>query len=130
MERVFVYGTLRKGHGNGIAFFGGADRVVEGATTQGRLYYAFPGFKGYPVCVFTEEGTVTGDVFYFENKNDPGLVDAYRMEVNAGYTPTEVQVTLPGGSVETCLVFHWGRDVKGDHIPSGDWNLCEEPAFS
>lgn len=137
---VFVFGTLRVGHGN----YRMVEREVVARTysvaTKGKMYYVGGGWGGYPVVDFRENGMVIGDLLYFDVE-DPlewweevaphrscdyrGLAGAIGMEVGAGYTPAYIEVLTPDRELVKAVAFTWEHRRRGDHIPSGDWNMVK-----
>lgn len=121
---IFVYGTLREGHGLASRL----DGPRESAKAKGRLYFV-SGHGGYPVCDFREDGDVIGEIIRVPNKRDGSmskrLLDTLGMEEGAGYTIRSIEV----------MQVHWGREYprqvlaccwenerRGDRIESGDFS--------
>lgn len=113
---VFVYGTLRVGEGN---YSWCADAVVEvreDCTTQGRIYD-----HGYPVAKFDEQGTIKGDVLWFDPTHR-AYERVCRMEFGAGYGMVEIKAEdSETGEVIPCWGFHYMHMPRGALIESGDW---------
>lgn len=117
--RVFVYGTLRVGHGN---FEWAADAVkyaLIDARTAGRVYFVH-GRGGYPVAKFDEDGTIVGDVLWFDPRH-PMFSEVVRMEIGAGYSCREVIASHDEYPDVECMGFHYERTPGGAWIPSGNW---------
>lgn len=117
---MFVYGTLRPDWYNNRLLEWDTEKVERGATISGRMYWAFSE-GSYPVVNVEQEGTITGDIVYVW-EDSTGFNWACRMEIGAGYEPREVTATLPDGTEEQVLVWHYPRTPRGDHIPGGDWD--------
>lgn len=116
---VFVYGTLRVGHGN---FTWAADAVVyvlPDCTAEGRIYFVHHG-GGYPVAKFDEVGTILGDILWFDPKH-PEYESVVSMEIGAGYELRQVSVTTPEGDTMDCQTFHYRHKPGGPRIEDGDW---------
>lgn len=117
-QKVFVYGTLRRGEGNYNIWKDAVLDVVTGCTVQGLIGY--PGrHYGYPCVDFDGEGTVIGDLITVDADHE-SVEWVHRMERGAGYTMRPVQVTLPSGEVVEAIGYHWERQVHSP-IVSGDW---------
>lgn len=116
---VFVYGTLRVGHGN---FSWASDAVVYAlidCTAEGRIYFVTQD-RGYPVAKFDETGTILGDVLWFDPKH-PDYESVVQMEVNAGYELRPISVKTPQDGSMECQTFHYVHRPRGQRIMDGDW---------
>lgn len=119
-EKVFVYGTLRPGHGANYMLDGKAKHV--GPTRISATMYNlgwFPGIKVSGDGQFISEGpTVVGDVYEIEGDDLSSRLDSYE-----GY-PTlydRKQVTAENG--ETVWVYEINQQPNGDSLmPTGNWN--------
>ena len=120
MIPVFVYGTLRPGDYNHGRWGLAEDNVMRGVTAPGALYHVSPWSRVYPCAKFDEEGTITGDILFFEEGSDH-LAGIDRMEIGAGYEVREGVVTLPDGKEMKCQAYHYVRKAPGPRIESGDW---------
>ena len=121
---VFVYGTLRVGEGNyrwcadGIA----TDKTLQGARTEGDLYFVGGRTGSYPVANVFGSGTIVGDLLWFDSESME-YRDMCEMEFGARYVP----VTRPvAHSSHTgwlhALVWHYPYyENCGAKIPHGDW---------
>lgn len=127
---MFFYGTLRKGGGNDARFSSGVTKVKKNAQAPGVLY--FPGFVGYPGARFDEEGTMIGDLFWYE-PDSRDLLGIFRMEIGAGYTAEVIKVTYerkterPRRKTIEAISFQYerfgfvtGRD-RWTPVPGNDW---------
>lgn len=112
---VFVYGTLKTGHGLASRLDG--TRVP--AAARGRIYWVH-GRGGYPVADFREDGWVAGELVMVPNTRaaQSALDDVLAMEEGAGYKVREVEVVLANGATRlTALACHWEQARRGDRIP-------------
>lgn len=119
LVRVFVYGTLRVGHGNFQWCSDAVRYALIDARTDGRIYFV-NGTRGYPVAKFDEEGTILGDVLWFD-PDHPDFADVVRMEIGAGYTCQDIIVRHDEYPDIECMGFHYVRSPRGVWIQSGDW---------
>lgn len=115
---VFVYGTLRVGQGNFRWAQEAVRHVLLNCTTKGRIYFVH-GRRGFPVAKLDEEGTILGDVLWFDPQH-PDFDGVVSMELGAGYEMKDVTVTTEDGELEACA-FHYIWDDMGEWIRSGDW---------
>lgn len=121
---MFVYGTLRP-HGRGSQSWGYTDEPINRhATISGKMWFSY-GDHGYPVVKVDQEGTIVGDIIYY----DPTSAIYHHVcdvETGAGYKIVEAKATCLDGSEETVMVWHYKRDTRRlTPIPSGDWLAAE-----
>lgn len=111
MERVFVYGTLRKGAAQELRMAGG--RWLGKATVRGRLYR----IDWYPGLVMdSAAGEVAGDVFEVSGSLLAEL-DHYE-----GNEYRRVFVETRGDVVGFAWIWEWlGKTDEARRIRSGDW---------
>lgn len=119
---VFVYGTLRVGHGNHSWAIEAVRHYVTDVTAEGAIYFVGP-YGGYPVAKFDEPGTILGDILWMD-AGHPTYREVVRMEIGAGYELRTVAVSTDEGEVK-CQAFHYIRRPGGPQIPSGDWSTAE-----
>jgi len=117
---MFVYGTLRPGHGNYRWAARGVDesRTVRDVRIGGDLYFVH-GSGGYPVAKLDGEGEIVGDVVFFY-EDSPEYHDVYRMEDGAGYDLIQV-VPEDWDSDVPVYAWHYRGEPRGKQIRSGDW---------
>jgi len=128
-ERVFVYGTLRRGGGHPMAFLlARRARPLGAATFRGVLLDVGP----YPAAVASD---AEGDVIHGELLElDPASaadtlarLDAYEGCPDADHHPalfvrSAHRVRRAEGGEARAWVWLWNRSVAGlARIPSGDW---------
>ena len=115
-KKVFIYGSLRRGHYNHDRFDFGSKTVFHGSEVLNgaRLY----DLGVYPCMVLTDrsEDKVVGEVYEFTDTKLERLI--HNMEIGAGYV--EVEVTVELGMVKT-YVFETAP-AEGVLVDSGDWN--------
>lgn len=116
---VFVYGTLRIGEGNYEWAKEAVRHEVTNCTTPGRIYFCGSSLS-YPVAKFEEEGTIKGDLLWFD-PDHPVFGQVVDMEIHAGYVVQEIEVIDGDGDSHEALGFQYVRQPLGDLIPSGDW---------
>lgn len=121
---LFVYGTLRQGHGLANRLSGPRDPAVA----DGRLYFVH-GHGGYPVADFREEGRIVGEIVSVPNRPDGkpsrDLLSVLAMEEGAGYTIREIEVRQTHWGREyprRVLACCWENDRRGDLIEGGDFS--------
>ena len=114
-ERVFVYGTLRRGAAQGWRMDGGL--WIGTGVIRGRLYR----IDWYPGLVLDREGgEVAGDV-YEVALNQMNDLDDYEGD---GYR--RVRVRVEGDAPGEAWVWEWLGDVEPERlIPAGDWLRAE-----
>lgn len=113
---IFVYGTLRPGSYNHWYEEEGVD---PNCTARGRLYFVH-GHSGFPVADFDEEGVIVGDVIWLRDDSQD-FQDICNMELGAGYTLRDIEVTDAEGSTYTAYAWHYPQKLRGKRIPDGDW---------
>ena len=103
MNRVFVYGTLKKGYGNHGVMQRAGGRFVEEAVIDGFELYAVSSYPG----VIRGKGLVKGEVY---DVPDEGMVHLDRLEgVPYLYQP-EATITIDGQDV---LVYLYQPELRG-----------------
>jgi gamma-glutamylcyclotransferase (GGCT)/AIG2-like uncharacterized protein YtfP/cation transport regulator ChaC len=122
MEKVFVYGTLRRGEAN-YGLLEGADRVASTAYTKGRLVDT--GY-GYPAMIADKDGIVIGELYEVD---DGGLLRLDELEDYYGpghpqnlYERTWIEVQTDRGA-EEAWAYIYPRFDQEQVIPHGDWKL-------
>lgn len=115
-ERVFVYGTLRRGGSHHFRMAGAG--FAAAGFVRGRLYR----IDWYPGLVLeTAGGLVTGDVFDVT----PELLSQLDEFEGADYRRTRTCVGTGQGDMENVWVWEWRGGVEGyPQIGHGDW-LCD-----
>ena len=128
---LFAYGTLQPGQGN--YWIEPAVRwSISGCVTTGQIRPVAAG--SFPIADFDRDGIVRGTLLCMDTTVVEGFRRrrhremtywdaAYDMERNAGYAPTYVGVTLPGGlGVVKTLAWHYPTPEHAHPIiESGDW---------
>lgn len=118
-DKIFVYGTLRPGHGANYMMERGA-KHVEKTRISGTMYNMgwFPGVRVEGDGEFISEGpTVTGDLYEITDDNLSSVLDSYE-----GY-PTlygRKQVTTESGEKTWVYEINDARDRP--LIPTGVWS--------
>jgi gamma-glutamylcyclotransferase (GGCT)/AIG2-like uncharacterized protein YtfP len=116
---IFVYGTLRVGHGNYEWCKGAVKRTQIGATSIGTIWFAYD-HGSYPVAKFDEGNTtIVGDVLWF-NPQHRSFDEVVSMEYGAGYVLVDIEYEHEGETLE-CMAFHYIGQPRGPKIESGDW---------
>ncbi|MFC5049300.1 gamma-glutamylcyclotransferase [Rubritalea spongiae] len=116
-ERVFVYGSLRKGASN-------AHRMAKAnflckAMVAGELYQV----SWYPGLVLNGASPVIGEVYEVPRKLMDDL-DAYE---GSEYRRLRRMVTDSGGAQHEVWIYEFIADAKNlQKIPSGDWMEVEK----
>jgi gamma-glutamylcyclotransferase (GGCT)/AIG2-like uncharacterized protein YtfP len=110
-ERVFVYGTLRRGGAQGWRMEGG-EWLGEGEV-RGKLFR----ISWYPgVVLDVDVGWVKGDVFAV----DSGLLE--KLDVYEGDEYRRVRVEVEGNAAGDAWIWEWAGPVpECGEIPGGDW---------
>lgn len=127
---MFVYGTLRPGHGNYTMLEGAVLSDMKEGTTKGRLYHVHGGTDAwpiYPVARFDEEGTIVGALLEVDASNRH-VMAVQRMELGAGYLAQTVEVTTTDGEKVQALAWHYPH-TTGPRIESGDWESLFEITY-
>ena len=119
VDRLFVYGSLRKGQ-TARSLIAEYITRSERATMAGALY-ALP--DGYPVIV-PGDGEVIGELLHLSDLTAAlPLLDAYEGD---SYERSMHQAILAGGTPVWTWVYTLGPAgslANAVHIPSGDWDL-------
>jgi gamma-glutamylcyclotransferase (GGCT)/AIG2-like uncharacterized protein YtfP len=112
-ERVFVYGTLRRGGSNHFRM-AGAEFVTAG-TVNGRLYQ----IDWYPGLVLDgTAGGIVGEVYQVS----PGMLDELDRFEGPEYRRVQTLVRLPDGETVSAWVWEWlGTADETRRITGGDW---------
>ena len=114
-EKVFVYGTLRRGGSNHHRLDGA--EFLATATVRGRLYR----IDWYPGLVADENsGEVIGEIHHVPAKMMAAL-DEYE---GPGYRRMELDVRGVDGDISSCRAWVWLWDGPVDEsrcIAGGDW---------
>lgn len=122
--RLFVYGTLRPGHGHPMgAWLLGRARHLGSALMRGRLYDLGP----YGGAVYADDASPADDVVRGEvlelNAGDVDAVLARLDEYEGGDFPRrEVVVTLAAGDEVRCQAYLYAGDTEGRaRVAGGEW---------
>lgn len=107
MQKVYVYGSLRKGHYNFKNFSG----ISYISTTKVKGWDLFS-LGSYP-GVKPGEGTLVVDLVEMDNKTYKQVLN---MELNAGYS--EIDIDING---VTAKFFPYNYNLT-ELVPSGDWS--------
>lgn len=130
MTKVFVYGTLRRGHGNHRLLT--TSEYIGVAVLEG---YRMVSLGGFPAIFKGEkDDVVMGEVYYV---TQPVLNDLDRLEGFNRQSPSThdlyhaVPVTVEGAErydCETYTMDHSTREFTDyPPVPAGDWNLRDSP---
>jgi gamma-glutamylaminecyclotransferase len=118
-ERVFVYGTLKRGHGNYRVMQEARGRFIGEGRLEGALLFNLGPFPGVKLI---EGGisSVRGEVFEVPPE---GLRRLDRLEGHPTfYRRQEVEVRLSDGTSTTAWVYEYqGRVEMGDLVEDGEW---------
>ncbi|AEV16929.1 MAG: gamma-glutamylcyclotransferase [Thermus sp.] len=121
MERVFVYGTLKRGERNHPLVAEGVKRVLPGYVEGFALYHLPPGGArpyAYPAMV-PGEGRVYGEVLFLPQEALP-LLDALEDE-GEEYRRVRVVVRTEEGPLEA-WAYVYLEDLEGAlPLPGGVW---------
>lgn len=127
-DNVFVYGTLKRGHGaNGFLQNGNAEFVSE-TRISGTMYSlgGFPGLKtlapphdaegSFP---FISEGpTVVGELYRITDDRLPARLDRYE-----GYPHLYDRVTVECENGERAWTYVYNGDTHEERlVPTGEWS--------
>lgn len=139
---VFVYGTLRSGHGNYYGLLSG-NTVAEhiGSNIKGLSMY---GKHGFPYCVSDPENMdvgVTGDIMVLDPENYDSIMEG--LDMLEGYSGTYGDhnhynrlirmATLPTGEAVKVYVYVQAESDRErtiatrEHVESGNWNDFNTP---
>lgn len=129
---VFVYGTLRKGHGNYRNYLLGKTAHEAKALFTGKMFSVHGSF---PALLIGGE-KIVGELMYIKPENfDRVLQNLDRLE---GFRPQDPQHSMyvrrearvyneTDGTFVDAYVYYWNSSYKGfKHVTSGDWNEFEE----
>jgi len=123
IRHIFVYGTLRLGHGANAAMRGAQHKCV--ATLSGaRLYH----LGGFPGLRFSDDSSdvVVGDLYEVLDDSIYRRLDQYEgyresQPETSLYLRQVTTVTTPEQEQVQAYVYVYNHD-GGRLIPSGDWN--------
>lgn len=117
---IFVYGTLKKGHGNN-GYLG--DSKLIGPAKTAPKYTLFDG--GFPIVERGGETSIIGEVY--EVTDPEALADVYALEGYKG-TPGSPDnwydvdvVTLDNGIEAEMFVMNAGESRRHNVVASGEW---------
>ncbi|WP_124111399.1 gamma-glutamylcyclotransferase [Palleronia sp. THAF1] len=121
-DRVFVYGTLRRGFINNdatLAFREGASFIAEG-TLPGGLYSV----GWYPALIEGEEGRVHGEVWKITQPGIMHILDDYEGLFDDGppeYQRARRMVETAQGRIEAWAYIYLYEVDPMQRLPKGDW---------
>uniref|UniRef100_A0A7C2FUI4 Gamma-glutamylcyclotransferase family protein n=3 Tax=Thermus islandicus TaxID=540988 RepID=A0A7C2FUI4_9DEIN len=121
MERVFVYGTLKRGQRNHSLVAPYLQRVLPGSVAGFRLYHLGAGGHrpyAYPAMV-PGEGRVYGEVLFLRPQALP-LLDALEEE-GVEYRRVRVRVETPEGRLSAWTYLYLGDLEAALPLPEGVW---------
>lgn len=111
---LFVYGTLKKGHGN-HRVLGDAPFVKMGWLNDYAMYH----LGGFPGIVPLKDHVVEGEVYKVQDFNRLDSLEGYNSDTDSGMYLRR-QVRLDDDSL--AWVYIWNRDLKGCKlIEDGVW---------
>jgi len=113
LARVFVYGTLKRGHGNHRLLEGGGARYAGDAQVAGTMH----DYGAFPAVSLSGRGTIHGEVYEVTNET---LSRLDRLEG----TPTFYQrtrVRMSTGMEAWIYVMNSDRLADTRRVPSGRW---------
>lgn len=132
---LFVYGTLRIGHGAHSLIVDDVTRWRFASVDGFAMYNVRPGRALYPVArrlASRRHGRIQGEVLWI----NPGdrIVDVALMELGAGYRCEVVQANTTssiGGmpSHVSAFMFTYPHDDFGWRVVSDNWNVVSPPTF-
>jgi gamma-glutamylcyclotransferase (GGCT)/AIG2-like uncharacterized protein YtfP len=121
-DNVFVYGTLKAGHGAN-SFLQGRSEFVRADRVSGQIMSCggFPGYRrvveGEPVPWVSEGPTVVGEVYRINDEKLPEMLDRYE-----GYPSLYGRIQIETESGETAWVYEYNGEFREDRlVPSGNW---------
>ncbi|WP_022799053.1 gamma-glutamylcyclotransferase family protein [Thermus islandicus] len=121
MERVFVYGTLKRGQRNHPLVVPYLHRVLPGSVAGFRLYHLGAGERrpyAYPAMV-PGEGRVYGEVLFLSPQALP-LLDALEEE-GVEYRRVRVWVETPEGRLSAWTYLYLAELEGARPLPEGVW---------
>lgn len=121
MERVFVYGTLKRGQRNHPLVVPYLHRVLPGSVAGFRLYHLLAGGRrpyAYPAMV-PGEGRVYGEVLFLSPEALP-LLDALEEE-GVEYRRVRVWVETPEGRLSAWAYLYLAELEEALPLPEGIW---------
>jgi gamma-glutamylcyclotransferase (GGCT)/AIG2-like uncharacterized protein YtfP len=120
VERVFVYGTLKRGERNHALVAPYLHRALPGRVLGYRLFHLEGGGRPYPYpAMVPGEGWVEGEVLFLDPEALP-LLDELEEE-GVEYRRVRVRAETPEGPLEAWAYLYLG-DLEGARpLPSGSW---------
>ena len=109
MVKLFVYGTLKKGHRN-HPVLGPEARFIGIGTVFGMTMHKGPGF---PYAVFKDKSFIRGEVYSLPDLDNCDRLEGYPHH----YQRWEVLVYLDDNSVESAWVYTAGPNVNLNWYP-------------
>ena len=117
MSKVFVYGTLKKGHGNHRILAGRA--AFAGNAKIGKGYTAYSNGRGYPFLAEVPGNGCVGEVY---NVTDDVLAELDRLEGHPGYYVRKTcGVDLGGGSTAKVFAYIMPGGIPETATIIEDW---------
>lgn len=119
MERVFVYGTLRRGEGNHAHFLGRAKAAGTGRTVERMTLLNLGAFPA--ALAIGGPGPIVGELYDVDAGT---LARLDRLEgVPHHYRRERVRIARDGGDVVDAWIYLQAMDGQrfAEVIPSGDW---------
>lgn len=116
-EKVFVYGTLRRGQGNHEYFLGGADYIGEALTLP---KYTMINMGHFPGCIHGGKTAIKGEVYQITSSQ---LRELDRLESHPTFY-RRYATKLQGGMIAWMYVLgsEWTTEVNPKSmIEDGDW---------
>lgn len=113
---TFVYGTLRPGQELHGLLSRAVVLTVDGCTTPGALYAA-----GLPYADLDDLARTLVGTLLVVRDNARCTRQVIDMELDAGYQPRYVAVTLPGRAEPAISALTWHFGAFGVLVESGDW---------
>ena len=119
MHKVFVYGTLKSGHGNHNHCMPDAKFIEKGRLSDHIMYDlgCFPG-------IVPKEGyAVYGEVYEITDKelHRVDCLEGYYGNPHDLYSRTQEKITLKGGSEIEAYVYIFNRSLEGCEVVKNGW---------
>lgn len=124
--RLFVYGTLRPGHGHPMsAWLLGRARHLGGAAMRGRLYDLGPyGGAVYADDASPPDDVVRGDVLELSAGDAEAVLARLDEYEGSDFPRREVVVEMDSGGEVRCQAYLYAGDTEGRaRVASGVWPL-------
>ena len=118
MERVFVYGTLKRGERNHALVAPHLHRVLPGRVLGYRLFHLEGEEYPYPAMV-PGEGWVEGEVLFLSPEALPLLAGVE--EEGVEHRRVRVRVETPEGPLEAWAYLYLGELEGARPLPPGPW---------